>query len=182
MHYLTYVFIPCDRPVEAAVCEAMTPFADGLEVKPWKRPLATAEVAVMARRYGLPARDLAALSARMREWTGRPGGVDEQGLFEEVTYNPDGKWDWYEVGGRWDGLLPGNSMPAGSLRRSQLLKKLAPYDFITPDGVWHSKALRVTRGWPPLVIEKSDRRWLAELKAALEAHPAHRVVGVDRHS
>lgn len=24
---------------------------------------------------------------------------------EEYWYNPDAKWDWYEVGGRWSGLL-----------------------------------------------------------------------------
>ena len=28
---------------------------------------------------------------------------DEYG--EESTYNPKSKWDWYEIGGRWSGLL-----------------------------------------------------------------------------
>ena len=30
--------------------------------------------------------------------------VDEEGN-ELSTYNPDSKWDWYQVGGRWGGLL-----------------------------------------------------------------------------
>ena len=31
--------------------------------------------------------------------------IDENGNLIS-TYNPDSKWDWYEVGGRWSGLLP----------------------------------------------------------------------------
>lgn len=32
------------------------------------------------------------------------GNLDEDGNYVS-TYNPDSKWDWYEVGGRWDGSL-----------------------------------------------------------------------------
>ena len=32
------------------------------------------------------------------------GTYDEDGN-ELTTYNPNSKWDWYEIGGRWDGLL-----------------------------------------------------------------------------
>lgn len=31
--------------------------------------------------------------------------VEYEGTDDEYRYNPDGKWDWYEVGGRWAGML-----------------------------------------------------------------------------
>lgn len=31
--------------------------------------------------------------------------VDEIGLYHMSTYNPDSKWDWYTVGGRWRGYF-----------------------------------------------------------------------------
>ena len=33
-------------------------------------------------------------------------GVDEEGLYRLSTYNPQSKWDWYQVGGRWRGFFP----------------------------------------------------------------------------
>jgi hypothetical protein len=32
-------------------------------------------------------------------------GADDYGLFSWSTANPRSKWDWYQVGGRWPGLL-----------------------------------------------------------------------------
>ncbi len=41
----------------------------------------------------------------MKDWCGNNGGIDSKGMFQWRTYNPDSKWDWYETGGRWRGLL-----------------------------------------------------------------------------
>ena len=35
----------------------------------------------------------------------RPGYNYDSDGNELTTYNPDSKWDWYDIGGRWDGLL-----------------------------------------------------------------------------
>lgn len=35
----------------------------------------------------------------------RKAEVDEVGLFRWSTYNPDSKWDWYSLGGRWRGFF-----------------------------------------------------------------------------
>ena len=32
-------------------------------------------------------------------------GLDEEGVYRLTTYNPNSKWDWYEVGGRWTGYF-----------------------------------------------------------------------------
>lgn len=36
---------------------------------------------------------------------GKNAGKDEKGYYYMSTYNPQSKWDWYEIGGRWSGML-----------------------------------------------------------------------------
>ena len=48
------------------------------------------------------------------------------------TYNPNSKWDWYVIGGRWNNSLPNkrNIIP---------MEKLGNYEafsYLTPDGKW----------------------------------------------
>jgi hypothetical protein len=31
--------------------------------------------------------------------------IDDGGIYEWSTYNPKSKWDWYQVGGRWNGFF-----------------------------------------------------------------------------
>ena len=58
----------------------------------------------------------------------------------EIT-NPHAKWDWYSVGGRWNGLLGGTN--------TRTLKEAMDIDFVTfavlfPGGIW---AARGDMGW-----------------------------------
>jgi hypothetical protein len=48
---------------------------------------------------------LAALAAKMPEWTEAEGGVEDGGLFRWSTSNPHSKYDWYEMSGRSSGYL-----------------------------------------------------------------------------
>jgi hypothetical protein len=36
---------------------------------------------------------------------GSESGLDENGLYYMSSYNPDSKWDWWQIGGRWSGLF-----------------------------------------------------------------------------
>lgn len=57
-------------------------------------------------------------------------------------YNPDGRWDYYEVGGLWNGWL--TDMPPEQARfrdnvalvEHVLENEKRPAAFITPDGLW----------------------------------------------
>ncbi len=67
------------------------------------------------------AEELAELRAKFEERRERPESLSQCGSFEEFltewegltlrdgkwgsTYNPDSKWDWYSVGGRWSKML-----------------------------------------------------------------------------
>jgi hypothetical protein len=47
--------------------------------------------------------------------------VEYEGTDDECCYNPDGKWDWYEKGGRWSGmLLHKNGERVDQLRKKDL--------------------------------------------------------------
>ena len=45
------------------------------------------------------------LKDKMDEWNGCLGAIEDGILKAYTTYNPDGRWDWYEVGGRWAGFF-----------------------------------------------------------------------------
>lgn len=182
MHYLTYVFIPKNADIDEAVAKALAPFDEDLQAQPWKRHLDAGEIAAMAKQYSVRRTSLLKLAGCMEDWCGGTGGVDGKGLFVIHTYNPDGKWDWYEVGGRWNGFLRGNVRTAKSLLKSPRLEALLPHDFLTPDGTWHARARYVSTGWiKGHIVHKPARRWLDEFTTALAAWPHHRVVCVDRH-
>ena len=45
-------------------------------------------------------------ASKGRDWNDNRWRKDDDGVWREYsTYNPDSKWDWYEVGGRWAGTL-----------------------------------------------------------------------------
>lgn len=55
-------------------------------------------------------RNIAVANAWNARWDLLPNNLeylraDEQGVYELTTYNPDSKWDWYSIGGRWAGEL-----------------------------------------------------------------------------
>lgn len=84
------------------------------------------------------------------------------------TYNPNSKWDWYQIGGRWSGLLKLKDGAFGKMgERSwatkdddiaedmvdmakvrdvdwESMNDFITYAVITPDGKWHSKG---EMGW-----------------------------------
>jgi len=46
----------------------------------------------------------------VEEYYGAESGIDENGLYYMSSYNPDSKWDYWVVGGRWHGLLSNPSV------------------------------------------------------------------------
>ncbi len=185
MHFCTFVIIGAKGDPDALVAGALAPFDEMLAVTPYREYLQPFDVERMASHYTLDRNDSKALAERMKDWTGRPGGVDQRGLYFTTTNNPDGRWDWFEIGGRWSGFLKGasrNVISTRALRKSPDLKDLLPYYVLTPDGTW----LEHERYFPdPHSVghfeTKPDEQWLAEVIEALEQYPDSRVVCVDIH-
>lgn len=76
-----------------------------LKVNTFKQHLPQHEVERMADAYQVGPSDIDLLLNYMQDWTGFPGGIDDDGLFFWCSQNPRGKFDWYIMGGRWCGYL-----------------------------------------------------------------------------
>lgn len=82
--------------------------------------------------------------------------IDEEGNIYS-TYNPKSKWDWYEVGGRWDGVLmdkSGNGLNKGYINQINWEKTDVPFAFITPDGDWYERG---KMGWWCAISNEKDQ-------------------------
>ena len=102
--------------------------------------------------------------------------------------NPDAKWDWYSVGGRWDGFLinkEGKETNEDYLTEIDWEKTSTPRCFVDTDGVWHEKG---EMGWFGMSYgDKKQADWDAEFNAYVQSLLADaeakeiEVVAVDYH-
>ncbi len=169
MHFLHVVLIDpkdlgekfTESDIEKKVDEMMAPFDYNLEVAPYHNYLDSEEIERMAKHYHTS--DLLGLATRMDDWEDCLGGVDEKGLYKLSTRNPKRKWDWWRIGGRWDGMVsnqPKESEDGGfnfshvheQLPGNVVLLKAIDHDidchsFITPDGEWHEVQMVYQIGW-----------------------------------
>ena len=197
MHSCVYVIIGPNtntntNDIEAAVAKALAPFDEALTVPPYKVHLSSSCIRAMAEHYKVPETDLKQLAGKMQDWMRCPGGVDELGLFATWTSNPDGKWDWYEIGGRWDGLVTGRKRPNSdvlrnnSIRTSTLLRARdfsarIPFSIVTPTGEWVERSTFETTSTGWYTRETPTDVWTAHVRRILAAFPMFRVVCVDTH-
>lgn len=110
-----------------------------------------------------------------------------------TTYNPDSKWDWYEIGGRWSGFLPlkekdqeGNPLSTNEAYFNEIDwdylfdNKYPPFCFVTEDGEWIEKG---EMGWWGIAInEKPEDDWDTQFKEYLKTvDPNCLVTVIDFH-
>jgi len=92
-----------------------------------------------------------------------------------TTYNPQSQWDWWVIGGRWDGWLgPDNCVSADAAAQRQ-----TPFALVTPDGAWHQKG---QMGWFGQSRDNQEPAvWNAAVQNLLLSHSDALVVGCDLH-
>ena len=74
-----------------------------------------------------------------------------------ITYNPNSKWDWYSIGGRWGGFLPlkeldseGNHLTTNEALVEEidweylLNEQFPPFCYVDENGEWFEKG---EMGW-----------------------------------
>ena len=99
------------------------------------------------------------------------------------NYNPDSKWDWYVVGGRWDGWINDRETSAEQFADNIATTEQAierdkiPHAIITPDGEWHENGQM--SWWGMMLTENED--WDAEAMKLFASYPAYQVIIVDAH-
>jgi hypothetical protein len=75
------------------------------------------------------------------------------------TYNPKSKWDWWQIGGRWSGMLNQADREVKSwtgsdyLRKRDLHEPVTTFAFLDLDGEWHERG---NMGWFGMVSDEKD--------------------------
>lgn len=96
------------------------------------------------------------------KWYREDGMVSEDGSLLS-TYNPKAKWDWYQIGGRWSGSVPGDEVQMCEIPIETIE---TPYAFITPDGEWVERG---EMGWFGMGSNEIDEdAWDAKFKEYLK--------------
>jgi len=122
--------------------------------------------------------------------------VCKGGGTEKQTHNPEGRWDWYRIGGRWDGVVKKVERPSedngfnfapehqqlehNSILCSEALKTWdvledTPYSILTSAGEWMEKPMEAYDD--DTVLEA----WRMKVHNFLKDHPDHILVGLDYH-
>lgn len=196
--------------LETAVSELLEPYSAHLEFESERVYLTSCQISEMTDEYETS--DLSALAEQMCDWNGYEGGTDEKGLFYIDRSCPDREmvWDWYTIGGRWDGVIrgsptSGDGNPIVTSKRgiannyasveeySYLLKTSFPelaekcllgdfYDPI-PFGILVDGEWILRENYPNEEEDKANEEWRVKLLRILENHVSCCVaVGCDLHS
>ncbi len=196
MHACVYVIIGPTGDINTETAKALAPFDESRTVPRYKVHLDTSGVRMMAEHYHIPETDLPALAKKMPDWMDCPGDVDHLGLFYWSDANPDARWDWYVIGGRWDGYLQGrptrhdpfdenraelNVLTTNELRKVKDLKERMPFAVVTPAGEWLGCETSVRFLHRFGLYRQRDAEWLKRVRKVLHIYSDYRVVCVDIH-
>lgn len=136
-HYCIVVIVDGETEpayIEREVERLLAPFDENMEVAPYKEYMSDEDIARMVRHYTehpmaappVDPNDLTTLLPYMEDWNGSEGAIDGGGLYYLRTYNPQSKWDWWSVGGRYSGRITGD--PGQDIVR---VSEMKPGDLVT---------------------------------------------------
>jgi hypothetical protein len=166
-HFITGVIIPEGSEVEETVEGLLSHYDENIEVEPYDHQPCSCE-----------GKD--------------PKCYDCKGTGTSFsTYNPDSKWDWWKIGGRWDGWpnedTRSKDWPAPRYNEHDNVHRIedllnmdlpyVPFAIVTPDGAWHEKG---KMGWFGMVSDEKDT-WTEECMNILRKYADHLIVIVDCH-
>lgn len=127
-------------------------------------------------------RDYATFEAFCSDWKGyRQADSGRWGWF----CNPNAKWDWWVIGGRWPDILAGKDVAI--VRRVLTMRGknngLPTFALLDSAGVWHERG---EMGWWACVSNEKPRdEWSVEfwkiIEAEAEKNPEQRVYVTDCH-
>lgn len=111
----------------------------------------------------------------MADWVGlsKDPEMGRYGYWE----NPNARWDWYQIGGRWSTRFASNTRPVKQLTVTDTND--TPFAVVTPDGKWHEKG---EVGWWGVVHnEREEQSWMDEVRSIYAQNQDKIAVVVDCH-
>lgn len=105
--------------------------------------------------------------------------LNQDGEVERVIdrTNPNRKWDWWVIGGRWADYVEGNVCLSKDLPNPEEGRANKFFALVTPEGEWIEKG---RMGWWACVSDEKDN-WPEIESQVLGKYPDHKVVVVDCH-
>lgn len=204
-HFTVGVIVPSAElaNIESFIAKQMEPFDENTEVDPYvsysleeaqadlARDIARFERIIQRQdptydlekcREHLARLRITTPDEKYREYIEYHKHFDEDG--EPLsTYNPDSKWDWYVIGGRWDGWINDHKTHRESISdniattESVLERSRFPHAIITPDGEWHEAG---QMGWWGIMLSENED-YQSEVRLLLAQFPNHHIVILDAH-
>lgn len=163
-------------------------FADYFEVDAFKKYMDEDEIQDMADEYGIDARNVVELREKVKKWLDYEGFVENGRLGYFCNENPNAKFDWYTIGGRWKGYLKlgikkvNKNDVADQARFNEInideLTRDVP-GFVLKNGQWHEDHLSLSE----LLEGKVSSEWRSAYEKILKEMPGDTLVTViDIHS
>lgn len=201
-HFTALVLLPPDTiNIKAKVNELLSTYDNNIEVEPYReyfsRERLAKEVEYLATfsaesienlaqwLLGNYTNDLERLAKLKLGWYEEEiDGVDEEGEYKIVTYNPQGKWDWYRF---IEEEVVESGKPIPYPCPVVNLPDVIPYAIITPDGEWQELdnhvAIKATakmlRG--DTTVSEEEAEWDRHVREILASYPDYLAVALDCH-
>lgn len=158
----------------------MVRLADGRMFFPWdnrfqKDPFSSPEYPEDSKRVEVLHRDqYTSLEEFAEDWYGYDGRDPEKGRYG-YWENPNAKWDWWEIGGRWSGMFNNKN-----ICRKDQAGDVGTTFAVLKDGVWYERG---KMGWWARVSdEKKPCEWEDQFKVLWDEIEGHEYVAlVDCH-
>lgn len=178
-HTPTLVLVPDSaNDIEEEVAQLLLPYH--IQIEPYKVYLDNHTIQRMAEHY--KTENLEQLAQHVQTWFGYEGGVDGEGLYKITTYNPEGHWDYWLIGGLWDDGLKVKGKHVFRVQEFLAITnedpKLFPVALVAPDGTWHQDD---QVGGVEITIEERQNAWQNQVISILQSHPDYLVVCCDLH-
>lgn len=156
MHYVLHVIHNSANDLENTISSYMAPFHEELEVDPYKVYISE-KASTRALDWAEKSGKTFSSHTELLSWfTGNvidfePFIYDvtdsnpDTGYYYMTTSNPQGKWDWWVIGGRWDNYFrTGNTVTVKEAldyldNPEYSYQEFGPQDYITLDGSWVGK-------------------------------------------
>lgn len=114
---------------EDRIEQMLAPYDENTDVERYKKRIPAKEIKDACKYFNIPNTNNARPTFKqLKEYFGDEVDKDAKGFFRWSTYNKKSKWDWYQVGGRWQGMLTLKNGALGNyVRQPNIGKRDLPF-------------------------------------------------------
>ena len=191
-HYPVGIIIPMETEyVYSAITDAIKPFDERIEVQEYERPCWCQESIHFKHPFGEDVVRDKAPAETFKEKGEECPSCHGKGSYR-TTSNPQSKWDWWVIGGRWNGRIKNiESPPEEDVNANYVMcryylktleddeKSFLPSAIVTPEGEWLEEGKPLYFG--VMDKPKEPHVWKDEVISLLRKYREYALIGIDCH-